>query len=101
MNDEGKRGDAAVAFSLVESSGGKLFIFMDQLNQTESSGFSHRVWHHRAFVTTLGTDRSTLDELNFTDQQLRGIGLMVVSALRADYEKQLNLRSQREREMNE
>lgn len=101
MNDEGKRGDAAVAFSMVEATGGKLFVFMDRLTLSESSGDRHRVWHHEAFVTTLATDRSTFDNLDFSEQQLRGIGLMVMSALRTLYEDELKLRPQREREMSE
>ncbi len=89
MNDEGRRGNSAVAFSLLEGSRDDLFVFMDQLVQTESRGLGHRVWHHEVFTTNIRIDKQQLDRLEVPEQQLRGIGLMVVSALRAYYAEQL------------
>jgi hypothetical protein len=91
MNDEGRRGHSAVAFSLVEGTRDDVFVFMDQLVLSESAGLRHRVWHHETFTTNLRVEKDKLENMSFSDEHLRGLGLMVMSALRSSYQDDLKL----------
>jgi hypothetical protein len=97
MNDEGRRGHSAVAHSITETPSGDLYVFQDQLTQVESSGLGHRIWHHQVFTTNFRITKQDLDAMSFSEDQLKGLGLMVMSALRTHYAERFGFRPPWER----
>lgn len=82
-SDRGKRGRLAVAISIVEEEDAYVFFFDDlQLRDTTE----RRTWEHQKFVTTAVVPKEKLQTMNFTTDELAGMGLTILGSLKAMYD---------------
>ena len=83
MNDDKdpeRRGESAVAVSVLPLADGKIRSFFDDLRR-ETDGPT-RVWRHDTFTTHVTIDAAQLKELKFDRDELANFGLTVLGILR-------------------
>jgi sucrose-6-phosphate hydrolase SacC (GH32 family) len=84
-SDRGKRGHLAVAISIVEEDDAYV-LFFDDLHLNESAG--RRTWEHKKFVTTAVVPKEKLQTMNFSTDEMAGMGLTILGSLKAMYDEQ-------------
>jgi hypothetical protein len=82
-SDRGKRGHLAVAISIVEEEDAYVFFF-DDLHLRDST--ERRTWEHKKFVTTAVVPKEKLRTMNFSDDELAGMGRTILGSLKAMYD---------------
>lgn len=80
--DRGKRGRLAVAISIVEEDDAYVFFF-DDLHLRDST--KRRTWEHKKFVTTAVVPKEKLRTMNFSTDEMAGLGCTVLGSLKAMY----------------
>jgi hypothetical protein len=81
-SDRGKRGHLAVAISIVEEDDAYVFFF-DDLRLSDSTG--QRTWEHKKFVSTAVVPKEKLQTMNFSTDEMAGMGLTILGSLKAMY----------------
>lgn len=81
-SDRGERGRLAVAISVVEEEDAYVFFF-DDLQLRDTSG--RRTWEHKKFVTTAVVPKEKLQTMNFSTDELAGMGLTILGSLKVMY----------------
>ena len=81
-SDRGKRGHLAVAISIVEEDDAYVFFF-DDLHLTNST--TARMWEHKKFVTTAVVPKEKFQTMNFSTDEMAGMGLTILGSLKAMY----------------
>jgi hypothetical protein len=81
-SDRGKRGHLAVAISIVEEDDAYVFFF-DDLRLRDAT--ARRTWEHKTFVTTAVVPKEKLQTMNFSADEMAGLGLTILGLLKAMY----------------
>jgi hypothetical protein len=84
LDTEDPRGRAGVACSLVQSEGGSLRLFLDDLELTPTSP---RSWSHRSFVTFKDYPGGVAELESLSDTELADFGHYVLTRLLACHEQ--------------
>lgn len=82
-SDEGKRGHLAVAISLVERDDDYI-LFFDDLHLSQSDG--RRTWTHEKFVTTAVVPKEQFQAMEFSKDEMAGLGRTILGSLNAMYD---------------
>jgi hypothetical protein len=82
-SDLGKRGHLAVAISIVEEDENYVFFF-DDLRLSSSK--ERRTWEHKKFVTTAVVPKEKLQGMNFSTDEMAGMGRTILGSLKAMYD---------------
>lgn len=81
-SDHGKRGHLAVAISIVEENDAYVFFF-DDLHLHDAA--ERRTWEHSKFVTTAVVPKEKLQTMDFSTDEMAGLGLTILGSLSAMY----------------
>ena len=79
--DDGVRGQSGVVFCLRELTDGKVRVYMDDVKNENTP--SKGPWVDRGLVTWKDYDEKELEEMDFSEQELAGIGSYVLARLLA------------------
>lgn len=82
-SDQGKRGNLAVAISIVEQDG-TCVLFFDDLHLSNTT--ARRTWEHEKFVTTAVVSKEKLETMDFSEEEMAGMGLTILGSLKAMYD---------------
>jgi hypothetical protein len=82
-SDTGKRGHLAVAISIIEEDDAYVFFF-DDLHLHDRT--EPRTWEHKKFVTTAVVPKEKLQTMNFSKDEMAGMGRTILGSLKAMYD---------------
>ena len=83
-SDRGKRGHLAVAISIVEEDDAYV-VFFDDLHLRGST--EPRTWEHKKFVTTAVVPKEKLQTMNFSRDEMAGMGRTILGCLKVMYDR--------------